>query len=183
VKNLSGVGRLMLTLAALLGVLAFIVIVDFGVNAGVVHQGVTVEGFDVGGLTVEEAQTALSRRRSALRAESICFTYGDFRACILPDDVGWFPDVVATAQRAFDVGRDGGPITALGDRARAWTGDADVVWPSGPRNALVTPLIREWRSELRALGVKLNAKRMRAAIRRSIVTLPRGDVPFPLKGE
>jgi len=173
----------MLILAALLSGLAFLVIVDFGVNAGVVHQGVTVDGFDVGGLTVEEAQSELRLRRSALREDAICFTYEDFRDCILPNDVGWFPDVVSTAQRAFEVGRDGGPIAALGDRARAWTGAADVGWTSGPRNVLVTPLIRQWRSELKQYGVKLNARRMREDIRSSIVTLPRDDVEFPLKEE
>ncbi|MGH2752256.1 MAG: hypothetical protein ACRDK3_15505 [Actinomycetota bacterium] len=182
-RNLSITAKTVLALVALAGLLAFALVADLGINAGVVHRGVTVQGFEVGGLTFEQTREALNAHRSTLRGSAVCFSGEGYRDCIWPEEVGWFPDadeIEATTEEAFDVGRSGG-LSSIGDRVRAWTGNVSVKWTARPRRALVADLLDEWEEQLAARGLELDRRKMRGKVRRAVTMTPRKDVTFALE--
>jgi hypothetical protein len=182
VRGLSRTARASLAGVVLVCLVVFGIIVDFGINAGVVHQGVTISGLDVGGLTLEETQSALYEHRSRMRQSEVCFTGPEFEDCFLPEEVGWFPsgsDVRATAEKAFDVGRSGRPLVALGERWRAWSGDITLSLPPSARPAKVTQLMDEWEQTLAESDVTLDRARTRAAIKDSLAAWPHLEVQIP----
>jgi len=182
VKGLSRTAKASLSGVILVSLFVFGVVVDFGINAGVVHQGVTISGLDVGGLTLEETQSALYEHRSRMRQGEVCFSGPDFEDCFLPEDVGWFPsgsDLRATAQKAFDVGRSGGPLVALGERFRAWSGDIALSLPPSAKPSKVTDVLDEWELELSGSDLELDRARSRATIKESLATWPRIESEIP----
>lgn len=181
-KGLSRTAKASLAGVILVCLLLFGVIVDFGINAGVVHKGVTVSGLDVGGLTLEETQSALYEHRSRLRQTEVCFSGPEIDDCFLPEDVGWFPsgtDLRATAQKAFDVGRSGGPLVALGERWRAWSGEITLSLPPSAKPSKVTDVLDEWEQELSESNLSLDRGRSRATIKESVATWPRIVLRIP----
>lgn len=183
-SNLSALSRAIFVLVMVIGFAGFLVIVDFGIHAGVVHRGVTVRGFDVGGLTLEETQAALNEHRSTLRAGRVCFVRDDFKDCIFPADVGWFPSedaIERTARNAYAVGRRDGPLVAVGERMRSWMRGTNVGWARFPRSGLVSRQLDAWEEELEHRGYTLDRARMRAKLRRAVVMWPRRDLRFPVE--
>ena len=182
-RNLSRTAKSLLAMAVLLCALMFGIVVDFGVNAGVVHHGVTISGLDVGGLTLDETRSALNDHRRRMRQSEVCFSGHGFEDCFLPQDVGWFPtgvEINQSALEAFEVGRSGGPLVALGERLRAWTRGVDLFWPPSARPAMVTKLIDGWERELLQSDLRLDRARTRAAIKDSLSAWPRRNVPIPI---
>jgi hypothetical protein len=182
VRGLSRTAKI--SLAGIIGVcvLLFGLIVDFGINAGVVHRGVTISGLDVGGLTLEETQRALNDHRSKMRQTEVCFSGRDFEDCLLPDDLGWFPggsEIRALALKAFDVGRRGGPLTALRERLRAWSGDVKLSFPPSAKPSKVTDVIDEWEQELLESDLRLDRARTRARIKDALAAWPRRTLQLP----
>jgi hypothetical protein len=183
VNTLSRTAKALFALAALFGLFVFGIIVDLGVNAGVVHRGVTVSGLGVGGLTLDETQSALNDHRSRMRRSEVCFTAPEFEDCLLPEAFGWFPDageIESTAESAYEVGRSGGPLVAMGDRFRAWSGDVNLSWPPTARPSRVTQVIDEWERELAESDLVIDRPRTRARIKDALETWPRRSVPLPL---
>jgi len=181
-KGLSRTAKALLAGVILVCLIVFGIIVDFGINAGVVHQGVTVSGLDVGGLTLEDTQSALYDHRSEMRRTEVCFSGPGFEDCLPPEDFGWFPtgpDVRASAQEAFDVGRTEGPLVALGERLRAWTGDITLSFPPSTKPSKVTDVIDEWEQRLLELDVRLDRARTRATIKDSLAAWPRIEMQIP----
>lgn len=182
-KGLSRAAKASLAGVVLVCLIVFGIIVDFGVNAGVVHRGVTVSGLDVGGLTLDETQRALTDHRSRMRQSEVCFSSPEFEDCFLPGEAGWFPnadDIRATALNAYDVGRSGGLLVAMGERLRAWSGDVGLSWLPSARPSKVTNIIDEWERELLASDLALDRARTRARIKGALATWPRRTVPLPL---
>jgi hypothetical protein len=182
VRGLSRTAKV--SLAGIIGVcvLLFGIIVDFGINAGVVHRGVTISGLDVGGLTLEETQRALNDHRSRMRQTEVCFSGPDFEDCLLPDDFGWFPrggEIRTSALKAFDVGRSGGPLTALRERLQAWSGDIKLSLPHSARPSKVTDVIDEWEQELLESDLRLDRPRTRARIKDALAAWPRRTLQLP----
>ena len=180
-KNLSLAARTLLGLAALAGLAIFLLIVDLGVNAGRIHYGVSVAGFDIGGMTGQEALTALRERKALLRHEEICFRGPRFRSCTVPARLGWAPDPSITRDEAMRVGRDDAPFGALGARLRAWVAGVNVPWSSGPRAHKVDRLLDDWERELASNGHRINRGRLRFRITRAILTFPRRPFRIPLE--
>jgi hypothetical protein len=182
VNGLSRTAKVSLAGVVLVCLIVFGIIVDFGINAGVVHQGVTVSGLDVGGLTLEETQSALYDHRSRMRQTEVCFSGPGFEDCLLPEEVGWFPtgpDVRASAEEAFAVGRSEGPLVALGERLRAWSGDIRLSLPHSARPSKVTNLIDEWEQALIESDLRLDRARTRARIKDALAAWPRRTLRLP----
>jgi hypothetical protein len=182
VRGLSRTAKVSLAGVAGVCILLFGIILDFGINAGVVHRGVTVSGLDVGGLTLEETQRALNVHRSRMRQTEVCFTGPDFEDCLLPDDLGWFPragEIRTSAVNAFDVGRSGGPLTALRERLRAWSGDIKLSLPHSAKPSKVTDVIDEWEQELLESDLRLDRARTRARIKDALAAWPRRALELP----
>ena len=178
-RKVSATTRVLLVVAAILGVLAFIGIVEFGISAGRVHHGVTVDGLDVGGLTLNEVQDTLVNRALQIRDEPACLEHDVVLLCVDPLEVGWWPEPRETGREAYDVGRTDGLLVALGDRATAWTTGVDVPWKRGPNNDKVGTVLDQWESIFEGRGLQLRRFAARSAIREALETWPReiGTIP------
>jgi hypothetical protein len=172
--------RSFLALAAFLGGLAFIGIVEFGISAGRVHHGVTVNGFEVGGLTLTEVRDTLVDRAHQVRDVPACLKHDVILLCVDPAKVGWRPEPRKTASRAYDVGRTGGLLRAISDRADAWASGVDVPWQGGPNSDKVGRLLDEWESIFEQRDLRLRRFAARNAIREALETWPRTTGVIPV---
>jgi hypothetical protein len=182
VRGLSRRAKASIAGVTVLSLILFGIVVDLGINAGVVHHGVTVSGQDVGGLTLEETQSALKDHRGRLRQAEICFSGPDFEDCRLPEDFGWFPSeerIRTVALEAFDVGRTGGPLTALRERLRAWSGGIKLSFPHSVQPLMVTNVIDEWEQTLIESDLRLDRERARARIKDALTAWPRRTFRLP----
>ena len=181
-RGLSRTAKVSIGAVTALCLILFGVVVELGINAGVVHHGVTVSGLDVGGLTLEEAQGALHKHRGRMRQAEVCFTGPDFEDCLLPEDFGWFPSeerIRAVALEAFDVGRTGGPLTALRERLRAWSGDIKLSLPNSVQPLMVTNVIDGWEQTLLESDLRLDREGARARIKDALAAWPRSTFHLP----
>jgi len=176
VRGLSRTAKASIAGVTALFLILFGIVVDLGINAGVVHHGVTVSGLDVGGLTLEETQSALLDHRGRMRQAEVCFSGPDFEDCLLPEDFGWFPSegrIRTVALEAYDVGRIGGPLSALRERVRAWSGDVDLSLPHSVRPWMVTNVIDEWEQTLIESDLRLDREGARTTIKDALAAWPR----------
>jgi hypothetical protein len=178
--NLSRPARILIVSFVIVGALGYAVVVEFGLTAGRVHEGVDVEGLDLGGMTLTDAADALEKRGELLRTEPIIFTAEGMTRCLIPYELGWGPQSFATAEAAMDVGRKGG-LSVLGDRMRAWLWGVQVDWVGRPSWHSVTDLLDEWERQAEASGFELRRFLLRKRIRRAIVTWPRRPYEIPLR--
>ena len=179
--NLSRSARTLIIVLVAVGVLGYAVVVEFGVSAGRVHQGVSVAGLDVGGLTLTDTAEALTERGELLRTEPILFVAEGMTRCLIPIEIGWGPQAFATAEAAMDVGRKGGPVKAVRDRVKAWIGGFRVRWVGGADWHKVTAVIDAWEEQATSLGLELRRYRLRRRIRNAIVTWPRRPFEIPVR--
>lgn len=166
---------------AVLALPAWIVLMDFGINAGRIHYGVNVEGIDVGGMTFDEAVETLESKAERLQEEPVVLSAEGMECSFLPeDDLGWTAKPKKTTEKARSVGFDGGVLTALGDRLAAWFAGVDVEWARAIDRAQVRSLIDDCEEQAEALGLELDRAKLRGLIARSIVTWPRGIFEIPV---
>jgi hypothetical protein len=158
----------------------WVVLLDFGVNAGRIHYGVHVRGVAVGGMTLEEAMEVLQERGEELRYEPVVMSAEGMECSFIPDNIGWGPKPKSTAEAARDVGFEGGMFSALGDRLRAWFQGVRVDWAGEPKFWKVTPLIDECERQADALQLELDRYKLRRRMRRAIVTWPRRIFEIPV---
>lgn len=174
----------MLAALALLGLLAYAIVVDLGANAGKVHHGVTVEGFDVSGRTESDAFGDLQERAALLEETGVVFRNGPLSFRFVPSDLNWDFRVDVTTERAMGVGRTSWPFGAVWDRARAWISGVDVAWAGrfSPRHRLARSLdALEERAAL--FGYVIDREALRRAMRGAIKDLPRRTTyEIPLVG-
>ena len=184
--------RIALVLAVLLGLFAYLVIVEMGVNAGRIHYGVEIRrGLDVGGMTPSEADEVLKERAKLmleddilLGGEGISVRFYPQQPEFAPGDVlvaGWAPQRGATIEHALSVGREGGPFGALAERWRAWWGGVKVKWQGSATNARVTRIIDTVEDLGAEKGLSLDRWKLRLKIRRALNSWPRQPyyrIPF-----
>ena len=172
--KLSPTARLVLGAVSLVALLLYVLVVELGVNAGRIHIGVSVRGTDLGGLTVEEAQERLEEFANRSRLEKVTFgAAGLDRLVISPADLNWRPEPGVTARQAAAIGRSGGLVEALRQRARAYFGGIDLKWAGGPKGAKVSKLIDAIEERARAQGLELRRAKLRGKIKRVLQAWPR----------
>lgn len=181
IVNLSGRAKVLVTIFLIVAFAVWVVLLDFGINAGRIHYGVHVRGTTVGGMTLEEAQATLQERGEELRFEPVVFSAEGMECSFIPDEVGWGPKPKGTAEIARDVGFTGGWISALGDRLRAYFDGVRVEWAGEPKFWKVTPLIDECEKQAEALNLELDRYKLRLRMRRAIVTWPRRIFEIPVE--
>ncbi|MGH2698279.1 MAG: hypothetical protein ACRDJL_03655 [Actinomycetota bacterium] len=180
-NNLTTSAKLALIAVAVVGSIGFFLILEFGISAGRVHHGVTVDGWDVGGLTFNELQGALVERAPALEEEPVCFSLDAIRLCIDPTEVGWRLSTREITQEAFDVGRTDFPLGAINERAAAWLGGVDVPLRGTARGNRVGRILDRWERIVEGRGLELRRYATRKRIYRSLGTHPRKIVPLPIR--
>lgn len=181
-KKLPVLAKAAVGLGFVAGLVAFALVLEFGINAGQIHYGVTVSAAGVGGMTVAEAEEFLRERGNLLQSEEVCFARRGLSGfCVVPSDLGWYPGWRPTAKEAYAVGRTDFPLGAIADRLKAWTKGVNVKWAGHARARLVTALLDELEQELAQDGFDLKRGKMRYKIRRAIVTYPRRTVRIPLE--
>lgn len=178
--RLSPLVKALVVAFALVGVVAYALLLEFAINAGRVHRGVSVQGFDIGGLNYTEAVDALTERGTELKSVPMIFTTEGFDCRFTPDDIGWGPQPSDTADVAMEVGREGGVLEALGERFEAWTEGVTVEWAGSPDAAKVGRELNRCGELAAGLGLEIRRPSLRYAIRRAIVTWPREPVAIPL---
>ena len=170
---LSLTARAVSGLAAAGGLLVYLTIIDFGVSAGRIHPGVSVQGIDVGGLTQGEATRVLRERGRERRHARVYFGHkGLRRLSFTPKEIGWWPQAEATAEAAMQVGRDGSPFDAIADRMRAWFGGVAIPWTGPPRAGKVNRVLDRWEAIAGKHGLDVNRAFLRYKIRRAVTYHP-----------
>ena len=114
-------------LAALVGgtlifsLIAVALIVGYQIsNRGQIFPGVSVMGIDLSGLEPQEAAAALAARLDFPQHGRILLRDGDKLWVAAPAELGLFLDPESTALAAYQLGREGGLFTWLGDQFTAW---------------------------------------------------------------
>ena len=100
--------RRLLTLGAVTAVIFLFllaILVDSTLYHGRIHAGVTVSGIELGGLTPEEAKTALDKQVRAAQKSRVTLTSGSKKWTVAPKDVGVTIDAAATVGSAMEVSR------------------------------------------------------------------------------
>jgi len=97
-------------------------------HSGRVYTGVTVQGLDLGEMTVAEAEAALAGALPYAGAATVTLvdpaTGQEWP--YTPAQLGIRVDATATAAAAFDIGRSGGPLHRLQDTFQSWYYGRDV---------------------------------------------------------
>lgn len=179
--TLSGSAKAGFAVATLVGIAAYLTVVDYGINAGRIHHGVDVRGIDVGGLTREEATDLLEAQGERFAESPIILTREGFSCNFIPSELGWDPRPFETAVAAYRVGRGESWWGALGARVKAWVAGATVPWNDRVDGAPMKALLDRCEREATALGYELRRYRLRKLIRDAI-TAPRSPVTIPVEG-
>ena len=179
--QLSPLTKLAIGLFVLAGLVAYLVVVELGVNAGVIHYGVRVRDVQLGGLTPDEAAARLDERAEQLMAAPIVLSAEGIDLRLYPSEIGWQPRVPETVDAAMEVGRAGGLGKAVRDRLQAWWKGVRVHWPAGAKALKVEPFVDDVEEQAEALGYSTVRWKIRRKIRKAILQWPREIVPIPLE--
>lgn len=173
--------KILLALLTLTGVAVYLVVVDYGVNAGRIHRGVSVHDVDLGGRTKEEAFAILSRYGADLESAPVILTREGVSCNFIPTELGWQARPFETAIAAYRVGRGEALPAAMATRVKAWFEGVTVDWTGGPNPAAVSRLLDRCERDAAAVGHDVRRYRLRKKIRRAIVTWPRRPFNIPIR--
>ncbi len=177
--------RIALVGVLVLGVAVFILLIELGVNAGLIHHGVSVQGINLGGMTAANAGKLLEKEGDTLKKTLVVFGRDGLprKLSFEPRTIGWQPRWKRTLRAAMAVGRDQGPFDALVERGRAWFG-IEVPWAGSPKPEEVDRLLTEWEEIAEASGLTIDRGALRYKIRRVLSYRPRQSLyRVPLTGD
>lgn len=175
-KNTIVVGVL-----AFLGLVAWLIVVDLGVNAGRIHRGVAAGGVDIGGLSQDDAFRALSERADLLLEKPSVFTAENVQCSFFPEELGWGPQVASTVDRAYAIGRESGLIGSLLQRLKGWTTEHEVGWAGKANSRKVGTFIAKCVRQAEPFGVAIDRPRLRFMVKQAIVTYPEKIFQIPVE--
>jgi hypothetical protein len=185
---ISRLSKSMLISAGVIAVLAWLLIVEFGVNAGKVHYGVELRGdLYVGGMTRPEARSVLRDRAEMMFYEPVVLGAEDIGPIsVYPrrppfdvdkDDVravDWNPRYTRTIDALMAVGRKNGPFEAISDRFDAYFGGVKVPMLGSPSAFKVTARVIDPIEELAEKeGLTLDRDALRVKLRQALNEWPR----------
>lgn len=167
--------RILLAVAGVLALGAYLVVVELGMSAGRIHHGVEVAGLDVGGLTFAEAEDYLAREGRKLEQQPIVFIANGFDCRDIPGRLGWGPQPYDTAAAALEVGR-GDLFSAVRERVEAWFGGVRIGWAGKPDPRRVGRFLNYCEDNAAAAGAQIDRPKLRYRLRRAIETWPRREL-------
>lgn len=113
--------------ALLGGLLLMLFTAGFGfAHAGKVYPGISVAGVDLSNLTPSEASARLMNRLQYAQQGRVVFQLGEQVWVAAPAELGLYLDAPTSAQAAYALGRQGGPLGRLLARFDAWYRGADL---------------------------------------------------------
>jgi hypothetical protein len=174
--------KFFLALAVIFGLLAYLVIVDLGINAGRIHRGVEVAGLNVGGLTPTEAEDELRARADELKYALVTFHRDGVVCSVSPLEVGWDPRADDTAAAARNVGRDQNLWRSLSERFRAWAFGEKVRWRASTDPRKMRRAVADCERRFLAHQLALDRDKFRHKLRHAIVRWPRKSYRVPIEG-
>jgi hypothetical protein len=175
-RRISPLARIILLTTAVVGALTYLVVVDLGVNAGVVHRGVKVGHLDLGGLSQAEAAAEIERVGTEMRDTSIRLVIEDVGMMLVyPRDFGWKPRADQMAEAAMAIGREGSLVAVTSDRVSAWFGGRRLQW-ADPRTKPLRRQIREVIRAARTAGVEVAWNPIRQTLISATFDWPRRDL-------
>lgn len=172
--------KVFIALAIVVGISAYLVVLDLGLNAGRIHHGVNVRGIDLGGLTKDEAAAVLEEEGDRLSVAPVILTREGMSCHFAPEELGWDPRPNDTAVAAYRVGRGVDWLAALGNRIKAWVAGATIDWNDRLDRDAVSELLDYCEVQAEALGYELRRYKLRIRIREAIKMWPRGPVNIPV---
>jgi hypothetical protein len=172
----------MLWAVAFLAVVVYLVVVDFGISAGRIHHGVTVNGVELGGLTRAEALVRLRPRALDLSYAPVSLIGHGLDRSLRPTEVVWRPLPGRTAAAALAVGRTGGPLDALWDRFRSWFVPVEVDWIGRPNADAMVKFVSQVDRDAGERDLVVDRALLRRRLKQALATWPRRPVLIPLKG-
>ena len=178
----SSLGKFFVVLAALGALALYLVVVDFGLSAGRIHQGIKINRIDVGGMTREEAEEVLDGLAEQVDTEPVVFRLEGFedRFELTPIELDWQPRIPRTINQALAVGRSDG-LKAISDRVSAWLSPVRVQWRGTFDKDAISAVIDSWEKRALDHGVQIDRWRLRLKIRRSILVWPRRELRIPIE--
>ena len=179
--TLSLRAKISLTVLILVGIVAYLLVVELGVNAGRIHHGVHVRDMNLGGLTREEAFDRLIDRGLELEAEPVLVTRENVSCHFIPTELGWEAKPFETAIAAYRIGRGEEMFKALGTRIRAWFSGVTIDWADELNPEAMSELLDRCEMHARAVGYEVRRYRLRQKIARAITTWPRTPVNIPVR--
>lgn len=179
--NLSARAKVLIGFGVVIAVVVWLVLLDYGLNAGRIHYGVHVRGVDVGGMTLVEAKDVLDQEADKLIEEPVVISAEGIQCNFEPRALGWRPRSMKTAHAARVVGFRGSVVTDLRERLQTWFTGVEIDWVGEPKPRKVTALIDDCEAQAEALGVTVDRDRLRRLVSRSIVTWPRSMFEVPIE--
>jgi hypothetical protein len=181
VRNLSKTARIVMASVAVLGILAFLVIAELGINAGLIHYGVKIGHLDVGGMSPVAAERLLDRVGKEMESAPVVFRGGALGTYSwLPSELGWEPRKFEMSQQAMNVGRKGNLLRSLSDRIKSWTQGVELHW-APPSRDHVDELADTVAQEAEERGFKVDLAELKARMLQATWDWPRKpfyEIPF-----
>ena len=94
--------------------------------SGRIFPGVSMAGVDLSSMTPEQASAALKQRLTYPISGKVVFKAGNQVWVATPAQVGMAFDAGTSVQRAYGLGRRGGPLISLASQLNAWQGGLEL---------------------------------------------------------
>jgi hypothetical protein len=166
---------------AALGLCAYLVVADLGLNAGLIHYGVNVGHVDVGRMTDGEAALAIQEAGEEMAASPIVFTTDGLPLYSwLPEELGWQPRSTLLVDRALKIGRRDALTKSISERFSSYFGGLTLRWER-PKGWRVDRAIDDVAADAGLIDLDVDEDRMARMIRHALRSWPRkGLYQIPL---
>lgn len=125
-RRLSTRTKVLLGVGAFLLAAVLVLAIEAGVNYNKIHEGISVTGIDLGGLSEDEATAALETYVRDAQATPVTLT-GDGKTWeVMPAEAGTKFDVAAAVAAAMGVTRESNVFVDLGRRWKLYFSDTDL---------------------------------------------------------
>jgi hypothetical protein len=180
-KQLSITARIVLSVVAAFGACIYLVVADLGINAGLIHYGVSVGQVDVGRMTDGEAGQLIEEAGEEMAASPIVFTADGLPMYSwLPDELGWQPRATLMVERALKVGRREALTTSISERFSSYFGGLILRWER-PKGWRVRQAIADVAADAALIDLDVDEEKMARMIRHAARSWPRKEFyPIPL---
>lgn len=134
--------------ATIIAICGLLVGLDAALSAGRIHPGVRVGSVAVGGMTREQAITAIERGLKPLLSEPATVTVGERSWSVDADALGVTAESTQAAEAAYQIGRGQGLASIVADRMKAWFGSITVPMSLACDDALLSAFLDDVSGEV-----------------------------------